>query len=113
MENLDHEFLHFSDRKWLESYRISKDMFEQWTRDLHSIQRQVTRLRNPVPVKTILVMLLKCIGKGLDYREIGDKFGIGVYTACMKVNKAMKLLVSSKMYIICKLQRGIKVFNKS
>ena len=47
------------------------------------------------------------LGKGLDYREIGDKFGIGTSTACMKVNEAMKLLVSSKMHIIRKLQRGI------
>ena len=100
---LDHEFLHFPNRKWLESYRISKDMFEQLTRDLHSLQQQVTRLRNPVPVKTIVAMLLKCIGKGLDYREIGDKFGMGASTACMKVNEAMKLLVSSKMHIISKL----------
>ena len=104
---LEHEFLHFPDRKWLESYRISKDMFEQLMRDLHSLQRQVTRLHYPVPVKTIVAMLLKRIGKGLDYREIGDKFGIGTSTACMKVNEAMKLLVSSKMHIISKLQRGI------
>ena len=76
-------------------------MFEQLTRDLHSLQRQVTRLGNPVPVKTIVAMLLKRIGKGLDYREIGDKFGMGASTACMK------LLVSSKMHIISKLQRGI------
>ena len=56
-------------------------------RDLHSLQRQVTRLYKPVPVKTVVAMLLKCIGKGLDYREIGDKFRIGTSTACMKVNK--------------------------
>ncbi|KAK2572190.1 hypothetical protein P5673_002401 [Acropora cervicornis] len=67
-------------------------MFEQLMRDLHSLQRQVTRLRKPVPVKTVVAMLLKRIGKGLDYREIGDKFGIGTSTACMKVNEAMKLL---------------------
>ena len=47
------------------------------------------------------------IGKGLDYREIGDKFGMGASTACMKVNEAVKLLVSSKTHIISKLQRGI------
>ena len=104
---LEHEFLHFPDRKWLESYRVSKDMFEQLMRDLHSLQRQVTRLRKPVPVKTVVAMLLKRIGKGLDYREIGDKFGIGSSTACMKVNEAKKLLVSSKMHVISKLQRGI------
>ena len=45
---LDHAFVHFSDSKCMESYRISKDMFEQLTRDLHSLQRQVTRLRKPV-----------------------------------------------------------------
>ena len=84
---LEHEFLHFPDRKWLKSYHVSEDMFEQLMRDLHSLQRQVTRLRKPVPVKTVVAMLLKRIGKGLDYREIGDKFGIGTSTACMKVNK--------------------------
>ena len=71
---LDHEFLHFPDRKWLESYRISKDMFEQLTCDLHSLQRQVTRLRHPVPVKTIVAMLLKRVGKRIglqrDWRQI-------------------------------------------
>ena len=82
-------------------------MFEQLTRDLHILQRQVTRLRNPVPVKAIVVMLLKGIGKGLDYRESGDKIGMGASTACIKVNEAMKLLVSSKIHIISKLQRGI------
>ncbi|XP_066026359.1 putative nuclease HARBI1 [Pocillopora verrucosa] len=104
---LEHEFLHFPDRKWLESYRISKDMFEQLTHDLRSLQRQVTRLRSPVPVRTVVAMLLKRLGKGLDYREIGDKFGVGASTACIKVNEAMKLLVSSKMHIISKIQRGI------
>ena len=67
---LEHEFLHFPDRKWLESYHVSEDMFEQLMRDLHSLQRQVTRLRKPVPVKRVVAMLLKRIGKGLDYREI-------------------------------------------
>ena len=104
---LEHEFLHFPDRKWLESYRISKDMFEQLTHDLRSLQRQVTRLRSPVPVRTVVAMLLKRLGKGLDYREIGDKFGVGASTACIKVNEAMKFLVSSKMHIISKIQRGI------
>ena len=75
--------------------------------DLRSLQRQVTRLRSPVPVRTVVAMLLKRLGKGLDYREIGDKFGVGASTACIKVNEAMKLLVSSKMHIISKIQRGI------
>ena len=43
----------------------------------------------------------QCLG------AIDGKFGIGASTACMKVNKAMKLLVSSKMHIISKLQRSI------
>ena len=28
----------------------------------------------------------KQLGKGIDYREIGDKFGVGASTACKKVN---------------------------
>ena len=34
---LEHEFLHFSDRKRLESYRVSKDMFEQLMHDSHRL----------------------------------------------------------------------------
>ena len=34
---LEHQFFHFPDRKWLESYRVSKDMFEQLMRDFHSL----------------------------------------------------------------------------
>ena len=30
----------------------------------------------------------KQLVKGLDYREIGDKFGVGASTACEKVNTA-------------------------
>ena len=104
---LEHNFLHFPDRKWLESYRISKNMFEQFMHDLQSLQRQVTRLRSPVLGRTVVAMLLKHLGKGLDYREIGDKFGVSTSTACIKVNEAMKLLDSSKIHIISKIQRGI------
>ena len=77
-------------------------MFEQLMR---SPRRPETRLRKPVAVKKVVAMLVKRIGKALDYREIGDNFGIRTSTACMKVNKAMKLLVSSKMHVISKLQR--------
>ena len=27
-------------------------------------------------------------GKGIDYREVGDKYGVGVSTACKKVDAA-------------------------
>ena len=30
----------------------------------------------------------KQLGKSIDYREIGDKFGVGASTACKKVNTA-------------------------
>jgi len=56
---LEHGFTHVDDRKWLESYRISKEMFEQLAHDLPGLQRQVTRVHKPVPIKTVVVMLLK------------------------------------------------------
>lgn len=61
------------------------------------------RLCSFVFVWIVVVMLLKCLGKGLDYREIGDKFGVGVFIVCIKVNEVMKFLVSFKMYIISKI----------
>lgn len=103
---LEDEFLHFPERKWLESYRISKDMFEHLVSEMQGLKRTVTRLRKPVSVRVIVAMLLKRLGKGLDYREIGDKFGVGASTACQKVNEAMQLLVRSKKHMISRLQGG-------
>lgn len=73
---------------------------EQLARDLQGLQRQVTRLHKPVPSKPVVAMLLKRIRKGMDYREIGDKFGIRASTASKKVNEAMQFLVHSKLHII-------------
>ena len=35
-----------------------------------------------------LKMFTKKLGKGIKYREIGDKFGVGASAACKKVNTA-------------------------
>ena len=63
-------------------------------------------MRKPVPVQVITAMVLKRLGKGLDYREIGDKFGIGASTANEKVNDAMLFLIKNKLYTISRLQEG-------
>ena len=97
---LEHEFTHFNDRKWFESYRIWKEMLNSWHVICRAFSEKVTRLHKPVPSKTVVAMLLRRIGKGMDYREIGDKFGIRASTACKKVNEAMQFLVHSKLHII-------------
>ena len=63
-------------------------------------------MRRPVPVVTIVAMLLKRLGKGLDYREIGDELGVGASTAGEKVNTAMWFLIETKKYMISRLQEG-------
>ena len=63
-------------------------------------------MRKPVPVQVITAMVLKRLGKGLDYREIGDKFGICASTANEKVNDAMLFLIKNKLYTISRLQEG-------
>jgi hypothetical protein len=52
-------------------------------------------------------MVLKRLGKGLGYREIGDKFGqfgVGASTANEKVNDAMLFLIRNKLHTISRLQ---------
>ena len=61
-------------------------------------------MRKPVPVEVITAMVLKRLGKGLDYREIGDKFGVGASTANEKVNDAMLFLIRNKLHTISRLQ---------
>ena len=77
--------MNLSEQRWLESYRVPKRTFQQLVHSLQGVERAATRMRRPVPVVTIVVMLLKRLGKGLDYREIGDKFEVGASTACEKV----------------------------
>ena len=84
---VENEYTNFNDRKWLESYRVPKTIFSQL------LCGKTTQMRKPVPVQVITAMVLKRLGKGLDYREIGDKFGIGASTANEKVNDAMLLLI--------------------
>ena len=103
---LESEFMNLSDQRWLESYRVPKRIFQQLVHSLQGVGRAATRMRRPVPVVTIVVMLLKRLGKGLDYQEIGDKFGVGASTACQKVNTAMSFLIETKKYMISRLQEG-------
>ena len=60
-------------------------------------------MRKPVPVQVITAMVLKRLGKGLDCREIGDKFGIGASTANEKVNDAILFLIKNKLYTVSRL----------
>lgn len=103
---MQHEFVNLSERRWLESYRVPKVIFEQLVHLMQHMECKTTRMRNPVPVKIIVAMLLKRLGKGLDYREIGDKFGVGASTACEKVNEAMCFLIERKKHILSRLQDG-------
>ena len=103
---LESEFMNLSEQRWLESYRVPKRIFQQLVHSLQGVGRAATRMRRPVPVVTIVAMLLKRLGKGLDYREIGDKFGVGASTACQKVNTAMSFLIETKKYMISHLQEG-------
>lgn len=63
-------------------------------------------MRRSVPVVIIVAMLLKRLGKGLDYREIGDKFGVGASTAYKTINTKMSFLIETKKYMISRLQEG-------
>ncbi|PFX15431.1 putative nuclease HARBI1 [Stylophora pistillata] len=103
---LETEFMNLSEQRWLESYRVPKRTFQQLVHSLQGVERAATRMRRPVPVVTIVVMLLKRLGKGLDYREIGDEFGVGASTAGEKVNTAMWFLIETKKYMISRLQEG-------
>ena len=96
---LENKLIIFSDRRWLEIYRVPKRIFQQLVNSMQGLQSAATRMRKPVPVNVIVAMLLKRLGKGLDYREIGDKFGYGAAsTACKKVNEAICLLIKTKTH---------------
>ncbi|XP_046863156.1 putative nuclease HARBI1 [Xenia sp. Carnegie-2017] len=101
---LDSEFTGLSEKRWLESYRLPKRLFLQLVNSMRLLGRQSTRLRPAIPVNIIVAMMLKRLGKGLDYREIGDKFGVGASTACTKVNEALRFLIRTKKYMLNRLQ---------
>ena len=93
-----------SERRWLESYRLPKRIFLRLVDSMRSLGRNTTRMRKAIPVNVVVAMLLKRLGKGLDYRESGDKFGVEASTACDKVNEAMKYLITTKNHTLNRLQ---------
>ena len=85
--------------------RVPNTIFSQLCTFFNSLCGKNTQMQKPVPVQVITEMVLKQLGKGLDYREIGDKFGVGVSTANEKVNDALLFLIN-KLHTISRLQEG-------
>lgn len=74
---------HWSNRMWIEHLRMTKETFnficnELWAR----LRKKHTRFRRPISVEARVAMALWRLASGIDYRSIGQLFGVGRSTCC-------------------------------
>ena len=70
-------------KMWVRHLRMKKESFLYICRDLGPyLEKQQTRFREPIPVSKRIAIALWRLATGIDYRSIGQLFGVGRSTCC-------------------------------
>lgn len=84
----------FTDRDWIENFRISKATFEYLCNEIRPhIRRQNTRFRECVSEEHRLAITLWCLATTSEYRTIGHLFGVARSTVCVIVHDTCEVIV--------------------
>ena len=92
----------FSDRDWLENFRMRHSTFLYLCEELRPlIGREDTQMRKSVPVDQRVGMTLWYLATCAEYRSIGHLFGVAESTVCTIVKKVCHAISSalSKAFI--------------
>ena len=82
-------------RMWVRHLRMKKESFLYVCRDLGPyLEKELTRFREPVPVSKRIAIALWRLATGIDYRSIGQLFGVGTSTCCKITHHVSDALVA-------------------
>ncbi|XP_060095048.1 uncharacterized protein LOC132572218 isoform X2 [Heteronotia binoei] len=74
-------FMHQSDQQWLHNFRMTQETFSEIASALKGrLLRRKTSMREPIPVEKRIAIAMWYLASGKTYREVGEKFGVGVST---------------------------------
>ena len=80
---------------WVVHLRMVKGTFLYLCRDLAPfLEKQQTRFRETIPVSKRIAMALWRLATGIDYRSIGQLFGVGRSTCCKITHHVCEALVT-------------------
>ena len=85
----------WTSRMWVEHLRMKKETFLYLCRDLEPfLKKKRTRFRESIPVSNRIAMALWRLATGMDYRSIGQLFGVGRSTCCKITHHVCDALVT-------------------
>lgn len=85
-------FADWEDDRYMEHFRVSKEAFFRLHRKYgRLLERQVTRLRNPVPSDKRLAITLHYLSHGGTFAQLGLLFSVGRSTAAAVVHSTIKV----------------------
>ena len=97
----------FTDRDWIENFRVSKKTFYMLCDKLKpSIQRSNAQLRKSICVEQRVAITLWCLATCSEYRTIGHLFGVARCTVCVIVHDTCKAIVDNLLSTYISFPRG-------
>ena len=92
---------------WIENLRMKKDTFNFVCTELaHVIPKKDTRFRRPISVEAKVAMALWRLATGIDYRSIGQLFGVGRCTCCKITHEVCQTILNVLLNRFIKIVTG-------
>lgn len=100
----------FTDRDWLENFRMSKETFNYLCHQMStSLRRQDTVFRKAISVEKRVAVTLWFLATPCEYRTISHLFGIARSTVCEIVQETCSLIVSTLFHKYISFPTGDKL----
>lgn len=100
----------FTNRDWIENFRMGKDTFSYLCQQLcSSLRRQDTVLRRAISVEKRVAVTLWCLATPCEYRTVAHLFGIARSTVCEIVKETCTLIVATLLHKYIRFPTGEKL----
>ncbi|XP_033126524.1 uncharacterized protein LOC117124400, partial [Anneissia japonica] len=88
----------WSDVFWLKHFRMTRSTFMDIAEQLRPfIEKEVTQMRTPITVEHRLAITLWRLATNIEYRSLGQQFGVGRSTVCSIVNETCRAIETHLM----------------
>ncbi|XP_071490668.1 uncharacterized protein [Diadema antillarum] len=97
----------FTEDDWMANFRMSKQTFNYLCQKLRpSIQKMDTRLRSAIGVEQRVAITVWRLATNVEYRTIGQLFGVGTATVCKIVHQVCEAIRDTLAASMIRIPRG-------
>ena len=98
---------YWTDRMWVENLRMRKTTFDFICNQLQPLLiKKNTCFRRAIAVEARVAIALWCLATGMDYRSLGQLFGVGRCTCCKVTHVVCLAIVNVLLTRFMKVARG-------